>query len=1701
MGNSQSSANRIPLGAGSLVAELGDDGVRYEKSMGSSRFLKAVKARHTHGPIVVKTFIKPDASLTLRHLVRRLRTERETLADVPNVLTYQKVIENEKAGYLIRQWLASSLYDRISTRPFLSVIEKKWITYQLLSAMKGSRDRKIPHGDLKSENILVTSSMSVYVTDFAASFKPTYLPLDDPADFSFFFDTSGRRTCYVAPERFYAADSEIARQKVSIRTGTSASNTPTSAGNTSITSSGDPYGEILGLGKRDGKVTEAMDVFSLGCVIAELWRDGAPMFTLSQLFKYRERFFDIGNALGEISDPQIREMVRTMLSLEPDHRLTFAEHFEQRTASKAFPPSFSAFLHDYLVDLQRYTPSRGASVGHKSQVPTSDSTAQPQAAAGSVSDSEHRNPTQDPELEARQQADFRLEQLFEDWSVIMSHIDTDSGLKLASPEPTLGEVNDDVDNDLSIPGNALAAEQVLPVQLSIPGIRSSSLADHVNAVSEDGSALLILSPLLSNLRNALRPTSKLHALDMLLYLSAHSLTDETKLDRVLPYLVAMYDDSNAQVRSAALRSTAQLLMLVGEINHANETVCPEYCFPNIRVMSTDPCVTVRVTYASCFPWLINVAQRFLQQSQALRASGVFAAEEDAADEHDARLDDGGQYDAQLQDIKAFAQEQMTQLLTDGEPSVKRALIDNLAPLCQLFGMATTNDVLLSHMITYLNDRDWLLRDAFFDSIADVALVAGERSVTEYIVPLMLQALADGEEFVVVRVLRGLSKIASASLLKKTEVHQLLSETSGFLCYPNIWIKQAAADFLVIVMNQMEAPELWSIGYPAIRPLLKHEVQVISSTSLLGTAKPPLARHLLQAALNWASASSKSSFWPSSQDEHGHPGVADRIGFEGLSLIAKVDNNPALKAPLRRSEEDDAFMDKLRGSGLGPEEEIKLLALRSHIWKLSKQARRQRSNPLDAASTVSGLPRSSSQSGVQHLDGITPQTIFFTYNGLSSTAGHDQASQVHGSVRSPTITSFADQVAKKRLTGERVASAGSFGGHAELLRKRINVAAGSPESSARRPDSNPLLGAKVPNATLTGSPRSVSSNQARLVSNKGAPAVAESSTNATGTMTDLTAKLQKLGTTSARPQSPGMSGSNTPGLGPDHSNEIGPLFRSTYQGTDPYIEAHLEAVFVRNFRERSAELGPRIAAGSGRRRTARNISGSSAKAVPSGSSRRPEGKLIAYFDEHLSAVTALAVSTDYLFFASGSEDGTVKIWDTARLEKNVTSRSRATYSGHSGKITALIALDTTHCLVSASSDGSLHVWRVEVSSGSLPKYGKPRLISNFQLSHPGEFVTCLLQSSSDSPSAKLILGTSASRIVILDLRTMQVLQALQKSPHFGPITCMCADKKRSWLLCGTMSGNLVVWDLRFGLLIKSWAVGDPSNLQSRCRVTRCSLHPSKGRGRWVMISYIEDPIPQQNKSDRQPIVETWDIDRGVMVESFEVSHSKTGINRVTSGRNANVRSHGLKDAAAAIERLTSAHESVRTDDSDSQNGGEPGRSTNFSKFAVSGQIQSFITGTEGYSSGSLGNPSNVPDGWLDAGRLASEGERGGQDGHDREPRGPAGFLITGGEDCKIRFWDLGKPERSVVVGSQDEKTDFKMSVNEGQGPSCYIHYAPVSSSSRQNSLRSPLLAHQQTQQAQSCMRIHKDSITALAVIEVPFRCIVAGDRTGAIKVWE
>jgi len=126
------------------------------------------------------------------------------LQHTPNCFGPQIIHETDKAGFVVRQAFYVSLYDRISTRPFLSNLEKRWITFQLLSAVAQAygnvhcnpRPRAVcnrwpwlvpqcglpgdgghrhscgvTHGDIKAENVMLTTWSWLYLTDFATPYK------------------------------------------------------------------------------------------------------------------------------------------------------------------------------------------------------------------------------------------------------------------------------------------------------------------------------------------------------------------------------------------------------------------------------------------------------------------------------------------------------------------------------------------------------------------------------------------------------------------------------------------------------------------------------------------------------------------------------------------------------------------------------------------------------------------------------------------------------------------------------------------------------------------------------------------------------------------------------------------------------------------------------------------------------------------------------------------------------------------------------------------------------------------------------------------------------------------------------------------------------------------------------------------------------------------------------------------------------------------------------------------------------------------------------------------------------------------------------------------------------------------------------------------------------------------------------------------
>lgn len=59
--------------------------------------------------------------------------------------------------------------------------------------------------------------------------------------------------------------------------------------------------------------------------------------------------------------------------------------------------------------------------------------------------------------------------------------------------------------------------------------------------------------------------------------------------------------------------------------------------------------------------------------------------------------------------------------------------------------------------------------------------------------------------------------------------------------------------------------------------------------------------------------------------------------------------------------------------------------------------------------------------------------------------------------------------------------------------------------------------------------------------------------------------------------------------------------------------------------------------------------------------QPRGVLVAHLAEHKRAVNRIAVAPNGAFFVTASNDETCKIWDSRRLEKDISFRSKLTYA--------------------------------------------------------------------------------------------------------------------------------------------------------------------------------------------------------------------------------------------------------------------------------------------------------------------------------------------------------------------------------------------------------------------------------------------------------
>lgn len=126
----------------------------------------------------------------------------------------------------------------------LTLIEKKWLVFQLLCGVAQIHSAQNVHGDIKPENVLITSYDWLLISDIHP-YKPVLIKDDDLKTYNQYFgDLDNNIRCYAAPERWRSPDESFSK------------------------------GSLL---------EYSMDIFSAGCVIAEILMDGLPLFDLARL--------------------------------------------------------------------------------------------------------------------------------------------------------------------------------------------------------------------------------------------------------------------------------------------------------------------------------------------------------------------------------------------------------------------------------------------------------------------------------------------------------------------------------------------------------------------------------------------------------------------------------------------------------------------------------------------------------------------------------------------------------------------------------------------------------------------------------------------------------------------------------------------------------------------------------------------------------------------------------------------------------------------------------------------------------------------------------------------------------------------------------------------------------------------------------------------------------------------------------------------------------------------------------------------------------------------------------------------------------------------------------------------------------------------------------------------------------------------------
>ena len=162
---------------------------------------------------------------------------------------------------------------------------------------------------------------------------------------------------------------------------------------------------------------------------------------------------------------------------------------------------------------------------------------------------------------------------------------------------------------------------------------------------------------------------------------------------------------------------------------------------------------------------------------------------------------------------------------------------------------------------------------------------------------------------------------------------------------------------------------------------------------------------------------------------------------------------------------------------------------------------------------------------------------------------------------------------------------------------------------------------------------------------------------------------------------------------------------------------------------------------------------------------------------------------------------------------------------------MCVIDSTHSVASSSHDGQIHVWRVELACSTAKKHlrakdgsssngqgaaspgGKVpgsglsvRGLSVVRTLDPADGSIIALKHFTSLMTSVVTYTTQRGTVAGWDLRSAGEAFRYSVRPEFGVPTCMTLPPSTSapgWIIVGTSRGYLLLWDLRFNVMSAAW----------------------------------------------------------------------------------------------------------------------------------------------------------------------------------------------------------------------------------------------------------------------------------------------------------